>query len=238
MIPHPTISRHAQWTLALALLLLLIVLASACSLAVCLLLGFRHDNSWHLALAVTLTFLVPLPFWLTAANFLLAPLLRLVGALRYVSPYLIVTRGRGSTLELHGATLFDYLFLFRWSDRGDQAIRNILAWYVEGLLALAREVEEGRLPPSTQISATSYIFSESVARRYGFHVEKARRHCLGGLLTYPTQFLTHSFARGRWALPPVHRARRATIEAAGLSAQSPRLRKLHARLIRGEVAQG
>ena len=232
MNPHPTISRHILWTLALALLLLLIVLASACSLAVYLLLGFRHDNSWHLALAVTLTFLVPLPFWLTAANFLLAPLLRLVGALRYVSPYLVVTRGRGGTLQLHGATLFDYLFLFRWKERGDQAVRKILAWYVEGLLALAREVEAGRIPGNTQITATSYIFSESVAGRYGFQVETARRHSLGGLLTYPTQVLTYSFARGRWALPPVHRARRATIEAADLAAQAPRLRKLLDRRVR------
>jgi hypothetical protein len=68
--------------------------------------------------------------------------------------------------------LFDYVLLFRWCDRGRPAVRRILLWYVDGLIALAREIELGRIPHDTEISATSYIFSRHSLRRFGFREDQ------------------------------------------------------------------
>ena len=224
-------SPFLPWTVALLLLLGFIALDIIAMLATAAALGLNASAPAHLAAALALPLFGLLPLWMTAANFFCSPLLRLVGALRYVSPYLVVTRSGKGHLHLHGASLFDYLLLFRWTDRGPPAVRKILAWYVEGLLALAREVEQGRIPPETVLCATSYIFSASTARRFGFKVERASRFSFGGLLTYPTQLVTYSFAQGRWTLPPVAKAKRATITGAALSAHTARLQRLRERLL-------
>jgi hypothetical protein len=220
-----------QWTVALVLLIVFVALFTMAVLVTASVLGLQPDNPAQLAVALAIQLGVLLPLWMMAAIFFLAPVLRLVGALRYYSPYLIVTRSRGGGLDLHGATLFDYLLLFQWSERGRPAVRKILIWYVEGLLALVREIEKGDLPDNIVLSATSYIFSKSIARRYGFHVETGSRFSVGGFLTYPTQLITYSFAKGRWAFPPILRARRATIPGAALAAQSARLQRLRNRLL-------
>ena len=227
-------SQICQWTVALVFLLVLLVLALIATFGVAFMFGLRLDAPAQMGLAVVAQFVLFLPLWMLVSLFLMAPLFRLTGVLRYYSPYLIVSRSRRDRMDLHGATLFDYLLLFRWRDRGRHAVRCILLWYVDGLVALAREIQGGGVPAGTTVSATSYFFSAATARRYGFTVDEAPRFACGGFLTYPTQFLTYSFARGRWALPPVHRARRATIAAADLGSQLARLERVQKRL-RGEL---
>lgn len=234
MLPMHARSKLFQWTVALVLLVVFIALFTMAALLTAAALGLQADDPVQLVIALAFQLGVLLPVWMMLTGFFLVPLLRLVGALRYYSPYLIATRSRGDHLDLHGATLFDYILLFRWSERGRQAVRKILIWYVEGLLALVDEIEKGRLPDKLVLSATSYIFSESIARRYGFQVETASRFSIGGFLTYPTQVVTYSFAKGGWAFPPILRARRATITGATLRSQAARLQKLRARLLQPE----
>ncbi|MBL9160346.1 MAG: hypothetical protein JNJ70_22885 [Verrucomicrobiales bacterium] len=228
-------SNAVRWLVALVLLIGFAVLFGGPAFWIAAALGLDYGNPLHLGTVVVLQLVLLLPFWMLMANFFFAPLLRLAGSLRYYSPYLVVTRGRKGSRALHGATLFDYVLWFRWSERGPRAVRKILTWYVEGLLALAREMDQGNIPRDTVFSATSFIFSASLARRYGFRVEDGTRFSLGGLLTYPTQLLTYSFARGRWALPPVFRSKRATITGAALCAQVDRLQRLRSRLIRTQA---
>lgn len=224
----------ARWAVALLLLAALMVLCSIALIGTVALFGWSLASPLQLCLAMGLQLSLLLPFWMMAGIFFAAPLLRLLGTLRYYSPYLVVTRSRDGHLDLHGATLFDYLLLFRWSDRGRQAVRKILIWYVDGLLAIIREIKQGKIQRDTIFSATSYIFSESIARRYGFRVEASRWFSIGGFLTLPTQFVTYSFAKGHWALPPILRARRATIDGTTLCAQSARLQRLLSRLAQAQ----
>lgn len=228
-------SRLFQWIVAFAFFGVFLALHGAVTLGAAILLGLQIDNPLHLSAAVGAHVAVLLPLWMMLGSLFFTPLLRHIGALRYCSPYLVVTRGGHGRIDLHGATLFDYLILFCWSDRGRPAVRKILLWYIDGLLALASEIREGRLPDNTVLSATSYIFSESIARRYGFSVEQASRFSFGGLLTYPTQFLTYTFAKGRWAFPPIFRARRATISGAQLCSQTARLQRLRDHLHSADV---
>ena len=229
-------SKPLQWTVALLLLLAFVALIMTATLAVASLLNVRRDDPVQLGGALAAHLVLGLPLWMLLSLFLLAPLFRLTGALRYYSPYLIASRARPGRLDLHGATPFDYLLLFRWRERGRPAVRRILLWYVDGLIALARDVERGRLPLDTTLVATSYIFSAASARRFGFTVAESPGFAWGGYLTYPTQFLTYSFAQGRWALPPIHRARQATIQAAALCAHIGRLERLQQRL-RGRASR-
>lgn len=226
-----TRSSITRWAVALLLLAAFMVLCSIALIGTVAVFGWSLESPLQLCLAMGLQLSLLLPFWMMAGIFFVAPLLRLLGTLRYYSPYLVVTRSRDGHLDLHGATLFDYLLLFRWSDRGRQAVRQILIWYVDGLLAIIREIEQGKIQRDTIFSATSYIFSESIARRYGFRVEASRWFSIGGFLTLPTQFVTYSFAKGHWALPPILRARRATIDGTTLCAQSARLQMLRWRLV-------
>lgn len=223
-------SKPFQWTVALLFLTAFVALFTLATLAVAFMLGLQVDAPEQWGLAVVVQLVLFLPIWMLLSLFSLAPLFRLTGVLRYYSPYLIVSRARRDRFDLHGATPFDYLLLFRWRDRGRPAVRCILLWYIDGLVALAREMEGGGFPVGTTVSATSYIFSAGTARRYGFTVDEASRFACGGFLTYPTQFLTYSFAQGRWAFPPIRRAKRATINGASLCSQILRLERVQKRL--------
>jgi len=231
-------SKLFQWTVALLCVGVVGALLVAATLGTATLLGLSPYRTAEWVLAWVLHLVLLLPIWIMIACFLFAPLLRLVGHLRYYSPLLIVTRSSGGRLDLHGATLFDYVLLFRWRDRGRPAVRKTMLWYIDGLIALARDIERGRYPADTTLSGTSYFFSESSAKRYGFRVEKGSRFAFGGFLTYPTQFLTYSFAQGRWAFPPILKAKNATTNGATLCTRIPRLERVRKHLYNAQVQYG
>jgi hypothetical protein len=219
-----------QWTVALFLLGIAAILVGMAAWGSAILLGLRLDSPPQVGLALLVALVLFLQAWLLILGFLATPLLRLVGVLCYYSPFLIVARVGDGQLGLHGALPFDYLLLFRWCDRGRPAVRRILLWYVEGLMCLAREIEQGKIAGDTVITATSYIFSSRSMQRLGFRAENGSRFSFGGIVTFPTQFVTYSFARGRWSLPPVLRGCKSTITAAELCSRLGYLQRLHHRV--------
>lgn len=162
---------------------------------------------------------LPLIFVLVpAAEFVLTPLWTRHGVYRYYSPLLFVL-ARGERLyELHGGTLYDHLFHGPAAVRGRAARRARLRCYLAGLLGLIDDIERGVLAPDARLTGTSYFFGERSARRLGFTVERAgRSERLHLALNALGLALIYRGARGRWALPPVWRARRATTTAAQLA---------------------
>ncbi len=105
-------------------------------------------------------------------------------------------------------------------------VRRILLWSVEGLSALAGDLEAGRLPGVVAVSVTFYLFSRRIAQRIGFAVEKTRRLAWEVGLTFPTQVVTDSFARGRLALTPLSQSKRATLSSSHLCAQMAHLTRV------------
>lgn len=177
--------------------------------------------------AYILILLASLP-WIQLAT---TPVMRLAGVYRYYSPMLLVENPRPTGFHVHGGTNLDYLLHLRWSDRGPAAARKTLRHYLRGLLAIADEVARGELPTDLPIVATSYVFSETTARRLGFTVEPVPRgERLGLWMNYPNLLLKHSFAQGRPALPDLSRVRRATITGGRLAERRDSLRALLARL--------
>ena len=193
-------SRMAQWSVAVAL-----ILAGAVSIRAALpLVGGPFSF-----------LLIPLLF--SFAQISVAPLFRLVGLYRYHSAMLKVTIRTTRVYEIHGGTPFDYILHLRWRDRGATAARRILISYLEGLLDIADCVARGELPGSIRITGTSYFFREASARRLGFALESPSLRLRANLLLHLFDLtLLYSFARGRWALPPVWRTHNAVISGSEL----------------------
>jgi|GEM_PF-4419842 len=223
-------SSFCRWVVSFIFLGVLCALVISATFIVAALIGLRMDSSLQLASALGLHVLLCLPFWMLVFGFFGAPLLRQIGLLQYYSPFLIVSRAKEGVLQLHGGTPFDFFLRFDWQDRGSPVVQTTLYWYIQGLISLAREIESGHIPMDTQISGTSYFFSENSALRLGFTIERDWRHLIGGILTYPTQFLTYSFAKGRWALPRITQSKRASIDGAKLCSRIGHLERLQNRL--------
>lgn len=180
--------------------------------------------------------LVAFPLWMSALQFSLAPTMRVLGLYRYHSPMLKVTLRSSRRYELHGGTLFDYVMTVRWAERGTVASRRIVAFYLEGLLEIAREVEAERLPRSIEITGTSYFFSEQTARRLGFAVLPAGLRLRANLLlNFLDVCALYSFSKGRLAVPAVWRAREAVIRGGELVANKPAIQQALC-IVRREVS--
>lgn len=175
--------------------------------------------------------LLAYPLALSILQFSVTPFLRLCGFYRYHSPMLKATLRSSRTYELHGGTSFDYVWLFRWSERGPAAARRILVYYLEGLLDLARLAQRGALPPGVEVTGTSYFFGERSVRRLGFRLEPpGLRLQLVLLVYYLDLFILYSFSRGRLAFPNVLKVKRASIRAGDLAARSGDILRLIERI--------
>lgn len=140
------------------------------------------------------------------------PFCRAAGIYRYHSPMLKATVRTSRTYEVHGGTSWDWLGLFRFRDRGARAARQVMVWYLEGLLDVAARIELGEIPPSIEITGTSYFFRAETARRLGFEIRPAGfRLRLNLLLNVLDLWLTYSFTRGRLAVPDLLDVKQAVI---------------------------
>lgn len=233
--PFGRLPAPLSWVMAVALCLVLAGVVAAAAFATRAALGLPRGG-FGMAVALGIVNL-PLPFWMTLANFLTAPLFQLLHVYTYYSPLLLAERRRGGRLALHGGTLFDYVKHMRWADRGRTATRRVLVFYLQGLLALIAEIEEGRLSGDVVISATSFFFSARHAQRFGFTAEEKRLQALGGVLVYPTLVLTYSYTKGHLAFPNLSHTVSAHIRGAELVAQKELITTSAtriARLLRGD----
>ena len=189
---------------------------------------------------VTFLFRSPLA-WLFAplmaswGFFATTPFLRMVGFYRYYSPYLCVMLPTRRRLDVHLGTSFDHLLTLRPRDRGSPARRLMLRGALDGLLAIARDIEQGTLPETVIIEGTSWFFTERTARRLGF--ELVAPSWFGRLIPIVISLdimLMSSFTRGRFHLPAVGRVRRARTTGARLLAQQARIREIRDRLARSD----
>ena len=196
-------SRRVQWIVAAALFL------GGIGLIVRVLLAVRFP--WILA---------TVPLLLSTYQLSITPAFRLLGIYRYHSPMLKVTIRTSRVYEIHGGTNFDYLLNLRWRDRGPVAARRVMTLYLEGLLDIADRVDEGTLPRSILITATSYFFRGESAERLGFTIlEPSLRLRLNLVLNLLDLILMYSFTRGRLAFPQILRVRQAVVRGDRLLAR-------------------
>jgi len=155
-------------------------------------------------------------YWLLAAilllplipvleSFLLTPAYALAGRFNYYSPLLLATKSPQG-LDLHVGTLYDYVTQLRWSERGVQSQRQAMLLILQGLLGICDAVDKGRLSAHTEITATSYFFSDRSAKKLGFTLNSGSFEMkLNLVLVYLSLVLRISFIKGRWFLPDLKR---------------------------------
>ncbi|OBP16747.1 hypothetical protein A5320_05045 [Rheinheimera sp. SA_1] len=204
-----------------------------------------------LIFVITFLFLLWLPFlllpkglyWLLAAilllplipileSLLLSPAYAVTGRFTYYSPLLFATKSTQG-LDLHLGTLYDYLTHLRWSERGIRAERHAMRLMLQGLLNICDAVSEGRLSEETEITATSYFFSNSSVERLGFTPGDAPSGIkLNLAMVFLSLALRLSFIKGRWSVPNLARIRRVHTTAGQLFQHQSRIVKMLARLQR------
>lgn len=176
-------------------------------------------------------------YWLVAAvlllpviplleSLLLTPLYRLTGRFVYYSHTLFITRSV-SGLQLHAGTLFDYVSLIRWHERGARAQRKLTEQLLQGLLALCDDIAQGNIAANTTISATSYFFSDRSAAKLGFSTAKtAPLERLNLMLAVLSLAARLSLTKGRFSWPDLRHIRHIHTTAEHLLAQRPTIVRL------------
>ena len=201
---------------------------------------------WAIALPLALSTLLPFilalhnpwillgsPLWVSWGFFASTPLLRLVGVYRYYSRYLCVMFPTQRRLDIHLGTTFDHVPGLRLRNRGRVARSQLLVGALDGLIAIADQVDAGQLSPDVTVEGTSWFFTASTVERLGF--ELAPPTWLGRAIPWLIALdiaLMYSFTQGRIALPPTRGVRRARTTGATLLAHRPRLVALRDRLQR------
>lgn len=181
--------------------------------------------------------LVTWPLAVSAWQLSVTPLFTRLGVYRYHSDFLKATVRTRRVYEVHGATSWDWLRLFRLGDRGAPAARRVLAGTLEGLLDVAGRVASGEIPPGVEVTGTSFFFGADTARRLGFSVGRAGlRLRLNLVLNVLDITLMYSFTRGRPAFPNLLDVKRAVIRGGDLAARREEISALLGRLQRGSKA--
>lgn len=148
-----------------------------------------------------------LPIIPVLESFLLTPAYTLSGRFHYYSPFLFATTSPQG-IDLHMGTLYDYTTRLRWSERGIQSQRHAMQLILQGFLSICDAVAEGRLSSKTNISATSYFFSERSVKKLGFTLSDGSLAMkLNLVMVYLSLLLRISFIKGRWCLPDLSQIR-------------------------------
>lgn len=133
------------------------------------------------------------------APFFDVPSLKKEGKLNYHSLLFYAEKPKGGVIEIHGGTLFDYVFVFDEKLKGRQRMNFIIQQYLEGLLNLMEENDDKQ---TTMIRGTSYILNTRTAERLGFRIVKT--DLLQRLIltyNYFNILITNSIAKGKLSFP-------------------------------------
>ena len=107
---------------------------------------------------------------------------------------------------------FDYLLVMRGLKPGNALRNKILTYHLEGLLNIARKIENEELPKSVKVMGTSYFFSERTLQKFGFELEKASLGYTFNLyLNIIDLSWMYSLSRASFQLPRLNKVKKAVI---------------------------
>ena len=165
-------------------------------------------------------------------HFTLTPLMNLLGVYKYVSPLLLVYMPNEKQYDLHNGTGFDYFLHMRGTKPGKAIRQKLLIYYMEGFLKIIQEIESGEIPENIIVKGTSYFFSSSTARRFGFEVTPAPKDAkLNIYFNYFEILWMYSLAQGKLALPSMKNIQLAKTDGKTLLAHKERIVHYHRYLL-------
>lgn len=181
----------AQWSVTLLLLLFLFL---ACVGVVALIL---QNPIWAL-----LT-----PLLIPVSQFAVSPLFTLLGLYQYVSPILLIYLPTQNSHELHHASSFDYVFLWQQMKHCPDRKRQILVYYLEGLINLIKLIEAKKVSADVIIEGNTYFVNKRTSRLIGLSLTetgKFKKACL--YLNFLDLLWMHSFTCKKLQLPSLQHA--------------------------------
>ena len=205
-------NKISQWLIALLLLM------------VCLLImgGISELIQIHLA------YLLLFPLAVTVFQFAGTPILALSGIYQYLSPMLLVFSPTKKRYEIHNGTPFDYWIVMRGIESGKPAETQMLIYYLEGLQKIIAKIQAGELPETVKIEGTSYFFSDSTARRFGFTIQPSSLFMIfNAVVNYLDLFWMFSYAKGKWTFPNLLKIKKAHTDGKTLVAHRETIAALH-----------
>ena len=174
----------------------------------------------------SILFLLLFPVTLPLAVFSLTPVMRVSGYYIYYSPMLLGIKSK-KKLDLHNGTTFDYLLNMKLKDKGIKARYRILAYYLEGLLKIISENENGKISDSISIEGTSYFFSDSTAEKLGFTLRKPLfQYYFNFIFNFTDLTLMYSYSKGRFTIPRIFQIKRAVITPSELCTRKENIKAL------------
>ena len=172
-------------------------------------------------------FLVYLPI----GQFSLTPIFRLSGVYKYYSPMLLGYIPNDRQIDLHSGGSFDYLVVMRNYKAGVEMRNRLLVYHLEGLLHLIDEISHKRIPETVHIVGTSYFFNGRTLAKMGFEVvNPSLFYRLNLFVNFIDLVWMYSLSQGKFALPKLWDAKKASITGAKLVEQKAQIAELHARM--------
>jgi hypothetical protein len=169
--------------------------------------------------------------YIPISQFLYTPFFKLIGGYTYYSPMLLGYLVNDQQIDLHSGTSFDHLLVLRDIKPGVALRNRILLYHVEGLLNIITLIEKKQIPKSVSVVGTSYFFSVRTLNKLGLQIEKASLYYRANLfINFIDLLWMYSLSRGKFSIPAVWNAKKATIKGDKLVAKKQQLELLCARL--------
>lgn len=179
-----------------------------------ILIGIAAFLVWMELMNDSLLFILFFPLVISINQFCSTPISCASGMYQYQSPMLLVYNANEKVYDLHSGTTFDYLLHMKWADRGMEAQRQLLAYFIEGLLEIIAKIEKGEVPETVKVVSTSYFFSDRTAKKWGFKMaQPSAFYRLNLILNGLDLFLLYSYAQNRLVFPKIWDAKK--MEALG-----------------------
>lgn len=164
------------------------------------------------------------------APFFDTPSLKKRGDLIYYSPLFLAQKARNGILKIHGGTLFDYIFVVDNKMNGKQRTAFIIQQYLQGLLNIVQEFEDGKIS-NLKIKGTSYVINERTAQKIGFKITKTDNlQKLILMYNYINILISNSIAKGKFSLPNLGNIRTFETELVELKGKKDIIDKLNTKL--------
>ena len=182
---------------------------------------------WFKLIAISLWYLLLLPFVFSLVQFCLTPLLRGLGVFHYYSHFLMANTSDTSLLDLHTGSTFDFVLHFSINDRGSRSRNYIITEILNGLLKIIHDIENGTIHANQKIVAAPYFISQRTIYKFGFKEKEPsfldRIFIVGSFFDI---MLMYAFTQNKITSPEVWKVKTVEINAWQLAAKKDYLLKI------------
>ncbi|WP_439490228.1 hypothetical protein [Algoriphagus sp.] len=187
---------------------------------------------WGIGFFLPLILGIPITLSLVAP-FFDVPSLKKSGDLIYYSPLFLAEKPKNGNINVHGGTLFDYVFVIDRSLNGRERSKLIMVQYLEGLVNLIDHLQKDNSENLT-IRGTSYILNKRTASKIGFQVVQTdflQKVIL--LYNYFNLLCANSLAKGKLTFPKLGEIQTFETRLDELMERRDFINSLHIRLKQG-----